>query len=207
MKKQLMMLALVLSGTVQAAMIPWHWWTDAAGSNVDAAEDTWNVYYSHGQPNPIAADYAWTAMSYAGGQWGGRKGGYTSSETLMADGYYDAPGVTIQVGAGGTYSWQGSAAATEYNTATLTFGKIAGGTWSSLYEMEIPVYTRYNLSAYSALQNISLNAGDTLTLYVRKVGGGYVDCDMSSATLLLVPEPTALALLGLGGLVLLRRRR
>jgi hypothetical protein len=208
-KKQLMMLVLVFSGAVQAAMIPWHWWTDAAGSNVDAYGNTWNVYAANGNPNPQLGSGAWdkwTALSYAGGQWGGRPG-YNSSETLMADGYYNAPGVTIQVGAGGTYSWQGSAAATEWNAATLTFGKIAGGTWSSLYEMQIPVYTRYDLSSYGALQNISLNVGDTLTLYVRKVGGGYVDCDMSGATLLLVPEPTALALSGLGGLVLLRRRR
>jgi len=207
-KKQLMMLALAFSGAAQAAMIPWHWWTDAAGSNVDADGNTWNVYAANGNPNPQLGSGAWdkwTALSYAGGQWGGRPG-YTSSETLTANGYYSAPGVTIQLGTGGVYSWQGSAAATEYNAATLTFGKITDGTWSSLYEVEIPVYTSYNLSTVGALQNISLNAGDQLTLYVRKVGGGWVDCNMASA-MLLVPEPTALALLGVGGLVLLRRKR
>ena len=209
MKKQLMMLALAFSGAAQAAMIPWHWWTDTAGSNVDAYGNTWNVYAANGNPNPQLGSGAWdqwTALSYADGQWGDRPG-YNSSETLMANGYYYAPGVTIQPGAGGVYSWQGSAAATEYAAATLTFGKIAGGSWSALYEVEIPLYSRYNLSTYSELQNLSLNAGDILTLYARKVGGGWVDCDLSSATLLLVPEPTALALLGLGGLVLLRRKR
>ena len=211
MKKQLMMLALILSGAAQAAMIPWHWWTDAAGSNVDTLGNTWSVYAANGNPNPQFGTGAWdqwTSLSYADGQWGDRPG-YNSSKTFMADGYYAAPGVTIQMGNSGAYSWQGSAYTAEFNESMLTFGKITNGSWSSLYEVWIPVYTSYDLSTISQLQNISLNAGDAFTLYIRKVGGGWVDCSMASATINVapVPEPTTLALLGIGGLVLLRRKR
>lgn len=200
MKKQLMVLALVLSGTVQAAMIPWHWWTDAAGSNVDAAGNTWNVYYADGSANPSS----WSAMSYDGTQWGSRPG-YDSSKTLTANGYWNAPGVTLQAGISDVYSWAGSVYVSEYAEATVTFGKTVNGTWTQLDEVVVPLYSSYNLSANSALQNISLNAGDQLTVYVRKVGGGWVDVSMASAGY--IPEPTALALLGLGGLVLLLRKR
>jgi hypothetical protein len=195
-------------------------WTGTDGSTAgysttDANGNAWAVYNANGanggEGNPHFDEWdEWTPLAFGASEnmWGGRGGGFTSGLTFQADGYYSAPGMIITVDAAGTYSWYGEVYAAEYNSPTVVFGKISGGNWSALYRNDrtIPLYTSLDLSTISELQDISLDAGDQLTIYVGKIGGGWTDVSFDGTGIGFVPEPATMALVVMGGAGLLRRR-
>ena len=107
----------------------------------------------------------------------------------------DGPGVYWEVAAGNLYP------------EVTVLAQVTSGTWATFlnyWDASTATNTILNVGVNNTLYNVA--AGDKIA-YIMNAGPGSTVADGYNMTITIIPEPTALALLLLGGLVLARRRR
>jgi len=228
MKKMLILAGLALIGASGASAgfakqwtVPW--WTDA-NPHTDTDGNQWAVYQINATSDAATAD--WKAMTWQSGTWRGPQMVYTqpyywSDHALTVAGFdqsaanptgaYRNSGLSFTAGATGIYSWTGTlefAWEQNNNSITVDFGKFNGTSFTSLYSTPLAPGASLNLANIPELQNLSLNAGETIgfsQIQPTWWTWGYTNVG-TVVGIGLVPEPALASLLALGGLLLGARR-
>jgi len=187
---------------------------------IDADGNTWGAYQvSFGEYlNPANYDSShamrWTQVG-ANSFWHGPNGtgeipSYNANHVLMGmtGGTYVAA-LRFTPDQAGEYSWTGSISGQNIGGGTvyLVFAKLTASTGELLTDIHVYNGSPLVLDTVAVLQNQTLAAGDSLVMLATTTNTySFAITDLSQAGIGFVPEPATLGLLGLGGLVLRRRK-
>lgn len=232
----LMMVLAMVATTANATPVPWFTGTSNGSTNgnpyTDGSGGNWTVYQI--DDNAGISSYTnlslyqkmtWNTDKWEGFDLGWTQPTYNSDKILIAagtgSGTWRQAAIGYDPALAGSYSWEGSLGYRDLNPNNVTkistdieFGKFnSTGTWTSLYAVTMADNTTLNLGTISALQNISVGAGEQLVLAIQTgwtgywaAGGFYFNQDVN-APVGIVPEPVTVALLGFGSLCLLRKKK
>ena len=222
----------VAGATVTSWDVPF-WSGTTVGSTAgnpyaDGQSNQWAVYATN-QSVRDAGTPTWTPLKWGGwGAWrvDGNTNYYSYSNWLESSGLgvngdygYSSASIGFTPAVAGHYALYGDIEVIDSRygervLSLLSIGIRSGGTYTALYEQpEIAHGSLIDLSAIQSLQNIALGAGDQLVIvseadyyttnrfYLK--GNAYGRDTVGVAQ---VPEPITLSLLGLGGLLAMRRK-
>ena len=128
--------------------------------------------------------------------------GITNAARANFNSVGDGVSLTIDIASAGSYQLKFHTSTSGIISLNGTASLLTGGVTDTAFGVEQTLLAQ---SEYTV--NFTTDGADTLTLNVIKAGGASTIFAYEAVTLASVPEPSSIALLGLGGLALISRRR
>ncbi len=151
----------------------------------------------------IALDWTGTWQQYA--NWDGRTDSYQIENSTVSIDFTPDAGFAATITSFDLDEWAGGGDMTvNWTVSGGTSGTLASGTWDDYNDAN-----GGNGGRTLITPNVTGADGEVLTLSLEQTGGSttYLAMDNLTFDQVAVPEPSSMALLGLGGLALILRRR